>query len=187
MPITLSVVYVELGRRLGLKLEGVGLPGHFVVRHLPKKGEPQLIDAYEGGKPLSRAEAAKKVEDITGEKLEDRFLTAVTPRDVIVHMLNNLLRIAQKERDFKGPCTTSTPSSPSCPTPPASTVCVPWAATSSATERERWRTSIGFWRRCRKALTSMASVPSVAALPGRSSKPPAQPTAKPVSGRTSAG
>src|SRR5207248_6200527 len=56
LPITLSVVYIELGRRLGLKIEGVGLPGHFVVRHVPKKGEPQLIDVYEGGKHLGRAE-----------------------------------------------------------------------------------------------------------------------------------
>jgi regulator of sirC expression with transglutaminase-like and TPR domain len=102
LPITLSVVYIELGRRLGLKLEGVGLPGHFVVRHIPAKGEAQLIDAYEGGKPLSRAEAAKKVEDITGAKWEEGFLAAVAPREVIVRMLNNLLRIAQREQDFEG-------------------------------------------------------------------------------------
>jgi len=45
---------MELGRRLGLKLVGVGLPGHFVVRHLPAQGEPQLLDVYEGGKAMSR-------------------------------------------------------------------------------------------------------------------------------------
>src|SRR5262249_24761833 len=67
-PITLSVVYLELGRRLGLKIEGVGLPGHFVVRHVPKKGEPQLIDVYEGGKPLSRTDAVKKIEEFTDGK-----------------------------------------------------------------------------------------------------------------------
>ena len=39
LPITLSVLYIELGRRLGLKIEGVGMPGHFVVRHVPAKGE----------------------------------------------------------------------------------------------------------------------------------------------------
>src|SRR5207302_11115694 len=65
LPITLSVLYLELGKRLGLKIEGVGLPGHFVVRHVPKKGEPQLIDVYEGAKPLSRAEAVKKVGEFT--------------------------------------------------------------------------------------------------------------------------
>ncbi|MBI1917511.1 MAG: trypsin-like peptidase domain-containing protein [Planctomycetes bacterium] len=102
LPITLSVVYIELGRRLGLKVEGVGLPGHFVVRHVPKKGEPQLIDVYEGGKALSRDTAAKKVEDITGRKLEDQHLAAVAPRDIIVRMLNNLLNLAQRDRDLDG-------------------------------------------------------------------------------------
>ena len=48
LPITLSVVYIELARRIGLKVEGVGLPGHFVVRHVPAEGEPQLIDVYDG-------------------------------------------------------------------------------------------------------------------------------------------
>src|SRR6266545_2808792 len=46
LPITLSLLYMELGRRLGLKIEGVSLPGHFVVRHVPAKGKPQLIDVF---------------------------------------------------------------------------------------------------------------------------------------------
>jgi len=102
LPITLSVVYIELGRRLGLKVEGVGLPGHFVVRHVPKKGEPQLIDVYEGGKPLSRAAAAKKIETFTDRELEDQHLAAIAPRDIIVRMLNNLLNLAQRDRDLDG-------------------------------------------------------------------------------------
>ncbi|MFL5343064.1 MAG: transglutaminase family protein, partial [Gemmataceae bacterium] len=62
LPITLAVLYMELARRVGLSTEGVGLPGHFVVRFLPAKGEPQLIDVFDGGKALSRPDAAKKVE-----------------------------------------------------------------------------------------------------------------------------
>ena len=50
LPITLSVLYIELGSRLGLKIEGVGLPAHFVVRHVPAEGQPQLIDVFEGGR-----------------------------------------------------------------------------------------------------------------------------------------
>ncbi|MFN9913999.1 MAG: transglutaminase family protein, partial [Pirellulaceae bacterium] len=46
MPITLSVLYMELGRRLQLRLEGVGLPGHFVVRFRPSQGKPQLLDIF---------------------------------------------------------------------------------------------------------------------------------------------
>src|SRR5205814_5384115 len=57
LPITLSVLYAELARRVGLKVVGVALPGHFVVKHVPAKGDEQLIDVFEGGVPLSRADA----------------------------------------------------------------------------------------------------------------------------------
>jgi serine protease Do len=102
LPITLSVVYMEVGRRLGLKIEGVGLPGHFVARHVPAKGKPQLIDVYEAGKVMTREQAAQKVEDITGEKLQDSYLAAVAPRAIIVRMLSNLLNLAQRDRDMDG-------------------------------------------------------------------------------------
>src|SRR6185312_4751190 len=87
IPITLSVLYIELGRRIGVRLEGVGLPGHFVVRHLPAKGEGQLIDVYEGGQHLSREDAEKKVRDITDRRLREEDLAAVNKRSIIVRML----------------------------------------------------------------------------------------------------
>jgi regulator of sirC expression with transglutaminase-like and TPR domain len=102
LPITLSVLYMELGKRLGLKIEGVGLPVHFVVRHVPAKGEAQLIDPYEGGKSLSREDAEKKVMELTGRKLDPGALKAVTSKAIVVRMLNNLLRLAQDERDLDG-------------------------------------------------------------------------------------
>jgi regulator of sirC expression with transglutaminase-like and TPR domain len=102
LPITLSVLYLELARRLGVRLEGVGMPGHFVVRHVPKKGEPQLLDVYEGGRTLSKEDAGKKAEEITGRPLRDEDLAAVSKRAVIVRMLHNLLNIAQGEKDTAG-------------------------------------------------------------------------------------
>lgn len=102
LPITLAVVYMEVGRRLGLKIVGVPLPGHFVVKHVPAKGEPQLIDAYETGKPLTREEAAKRVEAITERPLEDRHLQPATKKAILVRMLHNLLSIARSERDVPG-------------------------------------------------------------------------------------
>lgn len=102
IPITLSVLYIELARRLGVRLEGVGLPGHFVVRHVPAKGESRLIDVFEGGTPLSREEAAKKVEDITGRPLRDEYLKPVNKRAIVVRMLHNLLNVAQREKDKAG-------------------------------------------------------------------------------------
>ena len=102
LPITLSVLYIELGRRLGVRLEGVGLPGHFVVRHVPAKGEARLIDVYEGGQPLSREQAGEKVESITGRPLRDEHLAAVKKSAIIVRMLHNLLNLAQSEKDKDG-------------------------------------------------------------------------------------
>jgi regulator of sirC expression with transglutaminase-like and TPR domain len=102
LPITLSVLYAELARRLGVEVVGVGLPGHFVVKHVPAKGEPQLVDVYEGAKRMSRDEAAKLVEAYTGQPLRDEQLAAVSKKAILVRMLHNLLRFPREERDAKG-------------------------------------------------------------------------------------
>lgn len=102
LPITLSVLYMELGRRLGLKVVGVPLPGHFVVRHEGEKGPGQLIDVYDGGKILSREEAGTIVQKITGQPLEDRHLEAASKKAIVVRMLHNLMNLAQSDRDRDG-------------------------------------------------------------------------------------
>jgi regulator of sirC expression with transglutaminase-like and TPR domain len=102
IPITLSVLYMELGRRVGLKLVGIGLPGHFVVRHVPAQGEPQLIDVYEGGKVMTREEANSRVQALAGQPLRDEHLAAVSKRAILLRMLQNLLGIARGERNAKG-------------------------------------------------------------------------------------
>jgi serine protease Do len=101
LPITLSVLYLELGRRIGLKIEGVGLPGHFMVRYLPTKGEPQLIDVFEGGKMLSVDDAKRKVTDITGSEWKDEYLKSVAKRAIIVRMLHNLLNLTREGPDLE--------------------------------------------------------------------------------------
>jgi regulator of sirC expression with transglutaminase-like and TPR domain len=101
LPITLSVLYIELARRVGLKMVGVGLPGHFIVRHVPATGEAQLIDVYEGGQPLSRADAERKVRGFGGQPLKEEHLAAVSKRAILVRMLRNLLGIAQEEEDAR--------------------------------------------------------------------------------------
>jgi regulator of sirC expression with transglutaminase-like and TPR domain len=95
IPITLSVLYMELAGRLGLKIEGVGLPGHFIVRHVPAEGEPQLIDAYDDGKLLSREDAEK----LAGRPLTEPDLATASKRQILVRMLRNLRGIAQANRD----------------------------------------------------------------------------------------
>lgn len=99
LPITLSVLYMELGKRLGLAIEGVGLPGQFVVRHVPAKGEPQLIDVFEGGIPITREDAAKHVKAAGAGELREDHLKAATGREIALRMIRNLLGVAQNRDD----------------------------------------------------------------------------------------
>ncbi|HZL88420.1 MAG TPA: tetratricopeptide repeat protein [Pirellulaceae bacterium] len=99
LPITLSVLYLELAARLDLKMEGVGLPGHFVVRQIRVDGEPQLIDVFEGGRLMSREDAEKRIRESTGEPAAEEHFRPVTERQILVRMLQNLLGVAQGKQD----------------------------------------------------------------------------------------
>ena len=99
LPITLSVLYLELAARLDLKMEGVGLPGHFIVRQIRVDGEPQLIDVFDGGKLMSREDAEKKVRESTGEPAAEEHFRAVTGRQILLRMLQNLLGVVQGKQD----------------------------------------------------------------------------------------
>jgi len=102
LPITLSVLYIEIAKRLDLNVVGIGLPGQFMVRYEPVEGEPQLINPYDGGEFISRDQVAKKVLDISEEKLLDEHLATVTKRSMISRMLHNLLGVANREKDAIG-------------------------------------------------------------------------------------
>jgi regulator of sirC expression with transglutaminase-like and TPR domain len=98
LPITLSVLYMELGSRLGLAIEGVGLPAHFVVRHVPAAGAPQLIDVFESAAPLSREDAEKRILELTGEPAIPPHFEAVTSRRILMRILTNLIGNAQNPK-----------------------------------------------------------------------------------------
>jgi regulator of sirC expression with transglutaminase-like and TPR domain len=102
IPITLSVLYMELARRIGLNVVGIPLPGHFVVRYHPEKGEGQLIDVFEGGKPLTRKEARQRVADESDEPLSEEELKPASKKAIVIRMLHNLLGIAGRNRDAPG-------------------------------------------------------------------------------------
>jgi len=90
---------MELGRRLGLKIEGVGLPGHFIVRHVDQDGKGQLIDVFNEGKHLSRDDAVKLVAEHSNQPFQDAYLEAVPNRMILTRILNNLLGLAQQKED----------------------------------------------------------------------------------------
>jgi regulator of sirC expression with transglutaminase-like and TPR domain len=91
IPITLSVVYIEVARRLGRPVFGIGLPGHFVVEY--DDGEfSTYIDPFHAGRLLDREECSLLAHEITGVDLaaEPAALDRVGSRYILVRMLNNL-------------------------------------------------------------------------------------------------
>lgn len=91
IPITLSLLYMELGRRIGLPVQGVGLPGHFIVR-VDQEDGPMYLDPFNGGVPLTQTDCHKKVIEVCGREmaLGMEHLQPMEPRRLLVRMLRNL-------------------------------------------------------------------------------------------------
>lgn len=100
LPITLSLVYMELARRINLKMVGIGLPGHFVVQHQPAEGEARLIDVFNGGQLLTHEDAARLVLATSGQNLVPEHLRPIGPRAFVARMLRNLLGVASSQREL---------------------------------------------------------------------------------------
>jgi regulator of sirC expression with transglutaminase-like and TPR domain len=91
IPITLSVLVMETGRRVGLTIHGVGLPGHFMVR-AEVAGEAVLMDPFDAGGTVSPERAAEIVSRVVGGTVElsDEHFARVTTREILTRMLMNL-------------------------------------------------------------------------------------------------
>ena len=99
LPITLTILYMELARRLGLNVEGVGLPGHFVARHVVDDEREQLVDVFEQGKLLSSRDAERIVLLHAGRPINDADLQANSTTEILSRVLNNLMGIAGRNQD----------------------------------------------------------------------------------------
>ncbi|MBA4180712.1 MAG: hypothetical protein C0506_09010 [Anaerolinea sp.] len=101
LPITLSLVYMEIAQRVGLRCDGVGFPGHFIVRC----GEPEagiFVDPFEQGARLDREELLARLRSIDiGAASPESFLSAVTRRQILQRMLNNLHGLFRARRDME--------------------------------------------------------------------------------------
>lgn len=90
IPISLSVIYMELGRRRGLPIEGIGFPGHFIVKYA-RRSEDILIDPYHRGAILSREDCEKLLKAHSGDvELRPEHLASSTKKQILARMLNNL-------------------------------------------------------------------------------------------------
>ena len=104
IPITLSVIYIEVGRRLGLSLVGVGFPGHFLVKHLGVDGE-QVLDPFVGGATLTEEQLAAQLKSMYGDNNPflvqiPQLLTPATKKEILIRMLRNLKGVYLQKADF---------------------------------------------------------------------------------------
>ena len=85
IPITLSVVYLEIARRLGKPVFGIGLPGHFIVQY-DDGSFSTYIDVFHGGRLLDAADCA----ELAGSAANPSMLARVNQRQILARMINNL-------------------------------------------------------------------------------------------------
>ncbi|HEY5908387.1 MAG TPA: transglutaminase-like domain-containing protein [Vicinamibacteria bacterium] len=102
IPITLSTVYMEVARRAGIAVTGVGLPGHFVVR-LGARADTLLVDPFHAGAVLTEADCQKRLDRIFDGrvKIEARMFEAVNERQILQRMLRNLKALYAKDEDHE--------------------------------------------------------------------------------------
>ena len=99
IPITLSVLYMEMGRRIGLEFQGISFPGHFLVR-LRLRGGTLVLDPFSGGAPQSEDELRERLKRViprgaTGgvpvsELPLEQFLEPASNRQILARVLRNL-------------------------------------------------------------------------------------------------
>lgn len=101
IPITLSTVFMEVARRAGIEVEGVSLPGHFVVRVL-LPGHPLLVDPFHGGTLLTERDCQERLDRIFNGRveLEPKMLRPCRRRDMVERILRNLAAIYQRDQDY---------------------------------------------------------------------------------------
>ncbi|MDP9408018.1 MAG: transglutaminase-like domain-containing protein [Actinomycetota bacterium] len=95
LPILLSVVWLEVARRLGVPAHGVGLPGHFVVG-VGEPGQAQLVDPFHGGRLLAREEADAQVRSLTGRGLVRSDLEPTPPDTLLLRVLTNIRALSAR-------------------------------------------------------------------------------------------
>jgi regulator of sirC expression with transglutaminase-like and TPR domain len=103
IPITLSVVYIEVGRRAGLRVEGVGLPGHFIVRAFESEGaEGTLVDPFNRKTP-DEEECRRRVDGIYDGalRLGADHLRSAGARVILARILGNLKAVYVQSQLFR--------------------------------------------------------------------------------------
>lgn len=101
IPVTLSIVYILIAKRLKLPVSGINLPGHFIIKY--DNGRDQFfIDPYNGGVIISRKEAAEFINSIGMNDNEFEnipYLRTATDKEILLRVIRNLTEIYKKENN----------------------------------------------------------------------------------------
>ncbi|QDU31736.1 hypothetical protein ETAA8_68960 [Anatilimnocola aggregata] len=98
LPIILALLYKAVGERVGLQIEGVNSPAHFLARVRTNEGW-LLIDPFYGGQALSTEEAFRRIEQVAGRKIvrDENYLAPATHSQWLSRILANLQALFAKE------------------------------------------------------------------------------------------
>lgn len=105
LPITLAAVAMEVGRRLGVTLVGVGMPGHFLVARIEPSGERpwRWFDCFDGGRELDADGCRDLYQQVSGgdRRFDSQWLEAVGTRQIVIRVLTNLKAAARRRGDME--------------------------------------------------------------------------------------
>lgn len=97
IPITLSVVYLLVGKRINLPIQGIGLPGHFILRF--SFGSTHVyFDPFNSAKVLSPANCIEIVKNL-GFNFTDEYLLPVSNRQILERILRNIILMLEKRQE----------------------------------------------------------------------------------------
>jgi regulator of sirC expression with transglutaminase-like and TPR domain len=101
IPITLSLVYLEIAERIGFPMVGVGMPGHFLIRPVAQD-MTVFVDAFHQGEVLFAEDCHERLRQMYGEQAELRpeFLAPIDPPHFLIRMLTNLKFVYLNRQDI---------------------------------------------------------------------------------------
>jgi len=97
IPISLSIVYLLIAKRLDLPITGVGLPGHFMLKY-EGEGFSLFLDAFNNGQILTRDECIRFLLN-SGHEVQPGYFSPATVRDILTRMLRNLVYVYGQLKD----------------------------------------------------------------------------------------
>jgi regulator of sirC expression with transglutaminase-like and TPR domain len=98
IPLSLSLLTIEVARRAGIAIEGIGMPGHYLVR--PVAAPEQFLDVYDGGRALDATGCRARFEELHADvPWDDRYLRPDVPWRQLARTLQNLAGAYRRSRD----------------------------------------------------------------------------------------